>query len=322
MNDMNHFTQDPDPQFIDALEQQIRMTMRRSSLLDSIDRDVSLPKRKGMNMLGIATLMLASMMLGATGTYAVVHQDPGPQRELLVRKAEIYLRQAQLRYQQAEADYEELKPLIEQEYMSKSEAEELELKIHEARAEVEHRQFDVDETLDSGKPVNDDLSAPLVKGKDFVIMRLEVRLKPAEFLVKLARNRVARVEELFENLYISELDVEAERINLQQTTLALQWLTERLDLRQSFIDGELSAQEVELRSMLRKTESELKVFELQATDARRRFERMTLLEQEGRVNPREVRQARVDFHDAESRLELAILQLELIEQQLQALEEK
>ena len=82
MNDMNHDSYDPDPQFIDALEQQLRMTMRRRSLLDSIDRDVPLTHRKGLNMLGIATLMLASMMLGATGTYAVVHQDPGPQREL------------------------------------------------------------------------------------------------------------------------------------------------------------------------------------------------------------------------------------------------
>ena len=75
-------------------------------------------------MLSTISIVLASMMLGATGTFAVVHKDDAAQRELLMRKADIYLRQAQVRAQKAEADLAEIKTLVEQGFVGEAEADE------------------------------------------------------------------------------------------------------------------------------------------------------------------------------------------------------
>ena len=63
---------EPDEGFIDTLEQRIRLGIARRSKFDPDPQSMTGFNRKGRTMFGSAALILLSMMLGATGTYAVV----------------------------------------------------------------------------------------------------------------------------------------------------------------------------------------------------------------------------------------------------------
>ena len=128
-------------------------------------------------MLGSASLVLLSMMLGATGTYAVVHHDPAPLRELHVQKASILLEKALVRLEQRQENLDELTPLIEREFVNSIEADRYRQKLVEAEAEVLRRELDLKETRLTGRAPVDDLSGPLVGDEDFIKQRLELRFE-------------------------------------------------------------------------------------------------------------------------------------------------
>ena len=76
MSDLNSTIPDPDEQFIDVLERRLRLGIERRTKFDPDPQTLTGINRKVRTMLGSASLIVLSMMLGATGTYAVVHQDP------------------------------------------------------------------------------------------------------------------------------------------------------------------------------------------------------------------------------------------------------
>ena len=126
----------PDEQFIDVLEQRIRLGIARRTKFDPDPQTMTGFHRKGRTMLGSASLVLLSMMLGATGTYAVVHHDPAPLRELHVQKASILLEKALLRLEQRQENLDELTPLIERDFVNSIEADRYRQKLVEAEVAI------------------------------------------------------------------------------------------------------------------------------------------------------------------------------------------
>jgi multidrug resistance efflux pump len=222
---------EPDEQFINALELRLGEGIRRRDLLDPADHTSGWIRRKGTRLLATAFLMLMSLMLGATGTFAVVYQDPAPQRELHLQKAAILLERAQARLEQRQADLAELLPLVEQGLAGESVAARYRQKVSQAEAAVRRRELDQKETLITGRAPVDDLTGPLVDGEDFIAQRLETQRAAVEPELQQVQAELGRTEQLAERGVVSERELSRARADLEEAQQALARVQERINLR-------------------------------------------------------------------------------------------
>jgi multidrug resistance efflux pump len=316
MSDIPPTTLEPDEQFIDALEQRLAEGIRRRARLDLDEPTSRLRWGKGARTLVAASLMLLSLLLGATGTFAVVYQDPAPQRELHVQKAGILLDRARVRLEQRQADLAELLPLIEQGRASETAAATYRQKVARAEAEVRRRELDLAETRITGRAPVDELTAPLVEGKDFVVQRLEKRHRALGSELQRARAGLDRVELLADRGMVSGRELGRARADLEQAEQALARVQERITLRRSFVNGEMTAEEAGSRALLRDAEAEHAVATARVRVAQMDLQRMTALHEGGRSTTRELRSAQAVARDAEADLAVAEVELKLIWQRL------
>jgi multidrug resistance efflux pump len=313
---------EPDEQFINALEQRLGEGIRRRALLDPANHASRRIRRKGTRLLATALLMLLSMMLGATGTFAVVYQDPAPQRGLHLQKAAILLERAQARLEQRQADLAELLPLVEQGFAGESVAARYRQKVSQAEAAVRRRELDLNETRITGRAPVDDLTGPLVDGEDFIAQRLETQHEAVEPDLQQVQAELRRAEQLAERGMVSERELSRARANLQEAEQALARVRERIKLRRLFTNGEMAEEEVEPRALLRDTESEYTVAQARLSAAQTRLQRFATLHERGAVTRSELREAQSGARDAESNLALAQVQLKMIRQRLEVVEQR
>lgn len=322
MSDLTPTIPEPDEQFIDVLERRLRLGIERRSKFDPDNRTFTGIHRKGRTMFGSASLIVLSMMLGATGTYAVVHQDPAPLREYHLQKASILLERAQLRLERRQADLTTILPRVEKGYINPIVEPRIRQKVAEAKGELRHRELDLKETRITGRAPVNDLSGPLVEDEDFVLKRLETRNEAIDLELKLRMAEHDRAETLVQKGYGSERELILARAGLEQAKQTLASLQERIRLRRSFINGELAAAEVDLRALQRDTEGELLVAEARISVAQNKLQQITALHEGGRTTRYELREAQAEMHDAESDLSLAEVQLKMIRQRLEAIKQK
>ena len=265
---------------------------------------------------------MLSMMLGATGTYAVVHHDPAPLRELHVQKATILLEKALVRLELRQENLDELTPLIERDFVNSIEADRYRQKLVEAEAEVLRRELDLKETRLTGRAPVNDLSGPLVGDEDFIKQRLELRFEAVDLELKRRMDEYDRAETLVQKGYGSERELILTRADLEQAKQTLASLQERIRLRRSFINGELAAAEVDLRALQRDMEGGLLVADARISVAQNKLQQITALHEGGKTTRYELREAQAEMHDAESDLSLAEVQLKMIRQRLEAIKQQ
>jgi len=322
MNEFIPTIPEPDERFINTLEQQLRAGIRRRAMLDSTDRTVGGIRRKGMHMLATVSLMLLSLMLGAAGTYTVVHQDLAPQRELHVQRAEILLERAQMRLEQSKADLAEVQHLFKQGLVDEFAAASTRQRFAQAEAELRCRELDLKETRLTGRAPVNDLAGPLIEGEDFITHRLLARHEAVELELERVQSEFKRTEMLAQQELVSESELHSARAELEEAEQALIRLEHRINLRRSFIDGEMTAEEVELRAMLRDAEGQYMVSRSRLDAVETDMKRMAMLHEQGSISNGELRATQAALREARSDLDLAGVQLKMIRQRLEAFGEK
>ncbi len=316
MSEFERNTIEPNEQFVDALEQRLRDGIRRRALFDEPRATTRRFQWKGTRMLATASLMSLSLVLGATGTYAVVSHDVGAQRELLMQKASILLEQAQVRLDQKQTALAELLPLIEQGMAEEIVAVEYRQRVGEAVSELKCRELDLQETEITGRSPANDLTAPVIKGEDFVLQRLESQLQAVDLEYKLAQTEWERIEKLVGQGLISDGETIAGKADVQEAQWALARLQKRIELRKSFINGEIEAEEVELRALLREAEGDYDVAATRIKAMRLNLQRISALHEQGSATLSEIREAETAVREGESNLQLAEVQLEMLRRRL------
>ncbi len=312
---------EPDEQFINALEQQLREGIRRRAQFDPTNHTSSRIRRKETNILATASLMLFSLMLGATGTFALLHQDLAPQRRLHLQKAAILLAQAQVRLEQRQADLAELLPLVERGLADETVARYRQM-VSQTESEVRRRELDLKETRITGRAPVDDLTGPLVDGEDFIAQRLEAHHETVEVELQRVQAEFNRTELLATRSIVSIRQLSRARADLEEAEQAMVRLQERIKLRRSFINGDMAAGEVVLRALLRDTKAECTVAEARLSAAQTRRQGVAALLEHDAVARGELREAQADVLDAEFNLGLAEVQLKMIRQRLEAFEQR
>jgi hypothetical protein len=153
---------EPDPEFVDRLEWQLRGEMRRAREFAARSR------RRGW--IRAAALVVLSVAIGfATATFAQQIEDREQARYLMM-ELEGRLDLANLRVQMLQEF------ALDQGTTDPDERRQLELQAQLAQWEMRRLALDYEEARATGAPPRDELTAPLVRGRDFVTERLEIEL--------------------------------------------------------------------------------------------------------------------------------------------------
>jgi hypothetical protein len=301
---------EPDKQFVDRLEWQLASEFRRR------DRLKAAPGRIAVRRSVVAFSLAAGVfLLGVAATKAAdLLKDSWRKKIEIARlETEIKIKRAFLELKREKAA--EVENRFSLGLIGEEEVLDSKLGAELFAANLERSLLDLEEVRDSGEAPRDELYAPLVGGRDFVSERLEVERKALRLDTELRRARFERPLRQRVDLGLipkSELDGHMAWSEAQEARIGE--LETRLSLRQRFLAGEISAEELEIQASL--TEAERKL-----TEARSTAEAMKALldglqakRAAGLISEEELRGAQMGLEAAQARESLALQEIEILKQ--------
>ncbi len=309
----------PDPEFVNHLEWELESAVRRQ---ESLNGTSSARRPRGLRLGATLALVFVSMFVGGAGTHAVTLRADAQAAELYIARSEALLEIAETRLDHFAQELATATARLEQGQVTEREARQVEAHYSLIEAETEIRRLELAETLLTGKAPNDSLSAPLVDGRDFVTERLVAQRRPLQMQLQLANDQALRHQELSEAGMVAEYELQAAHAGSVAVERELAALEKRITLRESFLAGELSAAVVELQGM-RATALAARVLAAHQVElAEGQHKRITMLAERNAVSPSELRAVQTMMATVQTQVKLAELELQIIDQKLEAAAEK
>jgi hypothetical protein len=302
---------EPDPGFVDRLEWQLETELRRR-------RAFGPPLKRYINWrhAGLLTTVVLSVVAGYGMALAARYYHDSAEKNLLLGQAEAAVQLAEARVSLTEAYVEELRKRASAGLQGPNDMEALDLELDQARRDLERARLDRQEIDISGEPVRQDLSAPLLEGRDFVSERLRIELAVREDRVRLVR---AELEKAQRDLVSGRGD-QRQLEPLRQDLLIAEKTTEEpgrdLELRAAYLSGRRSAPEVMALSRLFQARIGLETAEARRTLAQDFVASARHSKGNGLDSPFRLKQAEFEFLAADIQVRLARLEVEHLERQL------
>ncbi len=308
-----NMNQNADPDFVKALEWQLRSSLRRNEAVAATSRRLRMTWPK---VFASVALVAGSMFLGAAGTYAVTYEDDRAARELLIAKIQAQLEIAEMLHAHHAQALAEKQPLAEKGYIPDSEIRRLELPLVSSESEMQRRRLDLEEVSITGREPNNALSAPLVDGRDFVTARLKTEERPIERQLAIAAKELDRLRRLAKSLIVLDYEVDAAEARFQQIAVGLDGLRRRQLLRARFLAAELTPKEVELHALQEQARTAREVAARQVPVMAEQLEHLRILAQKGAIDRAKVREMEIALQSMQAQIRLAELELQILEKKL------
>lgn len=296
----------PDPDFVDNLERELRSTVRRQGRFHNGPSAPAVGIRNRRWTTGLVAL--AAMCVGSAATFAVTYRLRGPMADLIIARSEAHLEFANARLEMMLEQVQETESRAEAGLLTPLDVEPMRLELAHVEADAAARALDVEEARITGRDPDNSLSAPILRGRDFVTERLKLQrtvlLQRAELIDKHASR--------------SGLDVdESSAIAREQEAAraALSVVEERLALRRDYLSGTRTARQVELAQMRFSIDTQRELAAQRVNEAQRQVDRVHALFEDGLAS-------RADVREVEMELRAVVLQLDLAELEMQILETK
>jgi hypothetical protein len=299
---------EPDGRFLERLEWQLSSEYRRASRLRPSAGKIALPRRA----------VTASLLVGILLTGVAVMKAADYIKDSRQKKVEMARVEAEVRIK--EAHLESAKEMESRAKLRFSnglirDEEYLVMKQAVARAELDLKRSGLNEAevKMSGETPRNELSAPLVGGRDFVSERLKIEKKDHELDMELLGRRQERFRELVEKGLVQGVQSEQIQAEMAARKVAIERTQERLDLRKRFLAHEITAREVEIKDRKTVVENNLKLVQSKVDSLKEQLKRLAMLESKGIVSPSESSELRYALTAAEAELQLATLEMEVLE---------
>ncbi len=305
--------QDADPEFVKALEWQLRSSLRRNEAAAETPRRLRMTWSK---VIASVALVAGSMFLGAAGTYAVTYEDDRAARELLIAKIQAQLEIAEMLHAHHAQALAEKQPLAEKGYIAESEIRRLELPLVSSESEIQRRRLELEEVSITGREPNNALSAPVVDGRDFVTARLKTEERPIERQLAIAAKELDRLRKLAKSAIVLGYQVDAAEASYQQIAVGLDELRRRQSLRARFLAAELTPKEVELHALREKARVARDAAARQLPVMAEQLERLRRLFQKNVIDRAEVSEMELALKALQAQIRLAELELQIIQRRL------
>lgn len=301
---------EPDPRFVEKLEWQVSSELRRLNRRGG-------PDRLSIRILKIAALMLVSIGLGAGAMEATQQIQEGWRKELLEVRLEVQLEIARQRVELQRESLEEVREEVEQGLRDSQDVIQEEQQIAQAQSMVDMMALMLEEIRESGREPLGELSSPLVGDRDFVSERIEIQMRVAQVNFNTLQNRVEVDRSRVDAGVYDDIDRQQSDLTAKEAELDLDRLRKKLETRQAYIHGEITAVVAELRVLEVDIQNRIVFLNQQLELYGSELARFREMEEAGLTTPSYARQVRMHNTSIEGRLRLAATELEIVQRELE-----
>lgn len=298
----------PGPAFVETLGREVESALRRREAFDDSGPSV---KRNGVRLFSfVAVIAAASMCIGGAGAFAVVKKRDAEMADLNIARASTLVEFAHLRVEMFDEELHRMQQLVEEGVATERELAAMESEAHMLHLTEMIRSLDLEEVQATGLDPDNGLSAPLVDGRDFVRERLSME-RDIEMVRLQALTREA------ERSGIDRNERAAVMGEVQRQELAIGRLERKLERRRSFLDGEVSAADLEWHELFEKAAG-------REREAALHLKRVIAAhdEQQSRIgeagDSHDLRAMEYEIRNAELQLRLAKLEVEAARRRIEA----
>jgi len=262
----------------------------------------------------IVTLVLVSALFGAGGVVVKDQVQESRQQELLLAEVEGNLRLAAMEMDLLMSQYQEVEDRYQAGIVSREAILSARLALLKAETHHSRLQLDEEEIRATGRAPRDELSAPLVGGRDLVTERLELDRSVAMEELTVAQAQLSTIQERYQSGLVGEAELMEGQIPVQQAESRVEELDHRLELRRQVLDGAIAGPEAERQVELSQVRGEMDVLEQAWESAAMRLQTMEERASYGIVQESELLGARLHLLQLETRMEVLRLRLEILEE--------
>lgn len=292
---------EPRGEFVDTLEREIVRKARRRE-----ERATGVrpwwPEWSPRTVAAALALVVVSMGIGGGVVVAAYQVQSAAQRDLLLSTFEQRTQLASDRLALAQQQMKDAELRVSIGTAGQESLLDARLKLTRAQADLQSIRLQVEEVRSTGEEPRDQISAPLVSGRDFVSERLKVELTVPQAALQAEAAQLKAVERRVAVGLAEAADLDAARARVAEIQAAIEGFQRKIAIRQQFLAGQTDATTADLQELLSEAEQgrkallpKVEVARQDVARARSRFER-------GLVPQVEVKQAE---------LRLMELQLEL-----------
>ena len=302
--------------FVDRLEWQIGSELRRRHRTGPATWLPSSPLKAAA---ALAFLVIVSMAAGGAAVAAAVQAQDKERRDLVVSSYEQRVQLAQRRVAAAMREVDRVDHQVAVGLEPAVTLQDSRLRLAEAQGLLKRSELELQEARLTGQEPLDQISAPLVSGRDFVTERLQASLLAPEQALGIAKARAQAMRRRMEVGMARVTELVEEEARVLELEAALVSIRDKLDVRRRFASGLITAAQADLRVIESEAEQRVKALEPRIAlarkhlaDAQRRFE-------VGVWSHVEVAEARLRLSELEADLAKAQLDLALIRKKISEL---
>ena len=287
----------PTPEFRDRLERTIVSTFRLEQELGDRKRAA---RTRWMRM---AAVIVVSVSIGASAGIASGQMQDAARRDSLLEAARadaslaaVRLAVARDRLANAKRRYD-----VGAEDMTSVASAHTELQAMEAQAM--RARYNIEEITASSQPPRDDLSAPLVNGRDFVKDRIMLDLAAAQQRLTTAEKTYSETERRARVGAASELASVEASVDVTRARSVMAVLAQRIELRKEFVERGTPIEQLTSRLADAQLQQDVSVAQQELKLARERAARLERQREAGVVGESELIQAKLKVQERELELQ-------------------
>ena len=301
--------------FVERLEWQISSELRRRHRTGPATWLPASPIRAAAV---IAFLVIVSMAAGGAAVAAAVQAQGKERRHTVMSNYQQRLQLAQMRLTTARLELTTLERQIAVglERPDSIHVQDSRMRVAEAEGSLQVSQLELQEAEATGQEPLDQISAPLVSGRDFVSERLQSSLLAPEVGLTNAKTQAQAMRRRMEVGLATVTDLAEAEARVLELEAAISSLRRKLEIRRQFVAGQITAPQADLRVIESEAEQRVKALEPRialarkhVADAERRF-------QVGVANHVDLAEAKLRLSTLEADLAKAQLDLALIRKKI------
>ena len=306
-------THEPRDEFVRTLEARVRAEFQRRAV-SPLPR--WFPQSRIWLTFATVVLVLVSMTAGGAAVAVRYQAQTAESRDMLVR---VYRQRIDLAMQRlilAQKTLESLQDRVNVGAATKTDLQEGRQSVSEAEIEVRSIQLQLEEARDTGREPADQLSAPVVAGRDFVLARLQLDVDAKRAAYDTHTMRFAEAQSRVAVGLADTIEVEAARTRLLEVESALMTLQRKMSIRKQFVTKTIDGQMAELRGLEVDADARVKILMGQIDLSHNQLHRTTAKVAAGTAHPLEEAEARLHVQELEFQLAKANYDLALIRKQI------
>ena len=236
---------EPSREFIDKLGWEIDAEVRRRNRHAGVPP--WMPQSRRTAALALTGIVLLSMAFGAAGAAAAYQLQSSQRQGDLISGLEQRAQVARQRWKLATDAQTNTERRLSLGHGNQEDVLEARAKVAEAEAQVKSLESQIEEVRLTGREPSGEISAPMVKGRDFVSERLQIEMAVPQAVLEFERLRLRDLERSLSIGTGSSLEVEQAKPRVAEADAGVEAFRKKLEIRQQFLARKIDAAGAELR---------------------------------------------------------------------------